>query len=176
MAEAVDVDEGPGCLVGDGHWDDEVEAAVEGPGVAREQDLESGPVQGPLETRGRGVPDEGRAEDEQDVDRSRRIGRAGDEAGLPDAAGGIGVLTLGMMARVSLGHSGRLLESAPLMTWAFVAINLAALIRVAVPIVVPQAYAPGMTLSGLAWMAAFGLFTVIYAPFLLRPRADGKPG
>jgi uncharacterized protein involved in response to NO len=91
-------------------------------------------------------------------------------------AGGIGVLTLGMMARVSLGHSGRLLESAPLMTWAFLAINLAALIRVVVPMLVPQAYAPAMTVSGLAWMAAFGLFTVIYAPFLLRPRADGKPG
>ena len=44
--------------------------------------------------------------------------------------GGIGGLTLGMMARVSLGHTGRLLEPAPVMTRAFVIINLAALIRV----------------------------------------------
>jgi uncharacterized protein involved in response to NO len=33
-----------------------------------------------------------------------------------------------------------------------------------------------MTAAGLVWMAAFGLFVVVYAPMLLRPRADGKPG
>jgi uncharacterized protein involved in response to NO len=91
-------------------------------------------------------------------------------------AGGIGVLTLGMMARVSLGHTGRLLEPAPLMTWAFVAINLAALVRVAVPLFLPASHAAGMAASGLLWMAAFGLFAAIYAPILLRPRIDGKPG
>ena len=91
-------------------------------------------------------------------------------------AGGIGVLTLGMMARVSLGHSGRLLEPPPVMTLAFVAINLAVLIRVAWPLFFPAAYAEGMVIAGLAWMAAFGLFSVIYAPILLRPRVDGKPG
>ena len=81
-----------------------------------------------------------------------------------------------MMARVSLGHTGRMLEPSPLMTWAFVAINLAALVRVVVPLLFPAAYSHGMTLSGLLWMAAFGLFAVIYTPILLRPRVDGKPG
>ncbi len=90
--------------------------------------------------------------------------------------GSIGVLTLGMMARVSLGHSGRQLESALLMTWAFVAINLAALIRVALPLFFPSLYLQGMAASGLLWMAAFGLFAAIYTPILLRPRVDGKPG
>ena len=91
-------------------------------------------------------------------------------------AGGIGVLTLGMMARVSLGHTGRLLEAAPVMTLAFVAINLAALIRVVLPLFFPATYAMGMAIAGLVWMAAFGVFVVVYAPKLLRPRADGKPG
>jgi uncharacterized protein involved in response to NO len=91
-------------------------------------------------------------------------------------AGGIGVLTLGMMARVSLGHTGRLLEPAPLMAWAFVAINLAALVRVAVPLLMPAVHAAGMSASGLLWMAAFGLFAALYAPLLMRPRVDGKPG
>jgi len=90
--------------------------------------------------------------------------------------GGIGVLTLGMMARVSLGHTGRLLEAAPLMTLAFVAINLAALVRVAMPLFFPAAYAQGMAAAGLVWMAAFGLFAAIYTPILLRPRVDGKAG
>ncbi|MBI3433189.1 MAG: NnrS family protein [Hydrogenophilales bacterium] len=90
--------------------------------------------------------------------------------------GGIGVLTLGMMARVSLGHTGRLLEPASLMTRAFVLINLAALIRVTLPLPFPGVYAQIMTAAGLAWIAAFGLFVVVYAPMLLRPRVDGKPG
>ncbi|MDP1644073.1 MAG: NnrS family protein [Thiobacillus sp.] len=91
-------------------------------------------------------------------------------------AGGIGVLTLGMMARVSLGHTGRLLEAAPLMTLAFVAINLTALIRVALPLLFPAAYVQSMMAAGLVWVAAFGLFVVVYTPMLLRPRVDGKPG
>jgi len=91
-------------------------------------------------------------------------------------AGAIGVLTLGMMARVSLGHTGRMLEPAPLMTRAFVAINLAAVIRVALPLSFPAVYAQGMAAAGVAWIAAFGLFALIYTPILLRPRVDGKPG
>ena len=91
-------------------------------------------------------------------------------------AGGIGVLTLGMMARVSLGHTGRLLEPAPVMTLAFVAVNLAALIRVLLPLLFPAAYAHGMATAGLVWMAAFGVFVAVYAPMLLRPRVDGKRG
>ena len=91
-------------------------------------------------------------------------------------AGAIGVLTLGMMARVSLGHTGRLLEPSPLMAWAFVAVNLAALVRVAVPLLSPAGYAAGMSASGLLWVAAFGLFAALYAPVLLRPRVDGKRG
>jgi uncharacterized protein involved in response to NO len=91
-------------------------------------------------------------------------------------AGAIGALTLGMMARVSLGHTGRMLEPPPLMTWAFIAINCAALVRVALPLVFPDAYAAGMTVAGLLWIAAFGGFAVRYVPMLLRPRVDGKPG
>lgn len=90
-------------------------------------------------------------------------------------AGGIGVLTLGMMARVSLGHTGRLLEAPQVMAWAFVAINGAALLRVVLPVLAPDV-AFGMIASGVLWMTAFGLFVIVYVPMLLRPRADGKPG
>jgi uncharacterized protein involved in response to NO len=104
------------------------------------------------------------------------VSAAADSALHAFTGGGIGVLTLGMMARVSLGHTGRLLEPPPVMRYAFLAINLAALVRVALPLFFPTAYAQGMTVSGLIWVAAFGLFVVVYAPMLLRPRVDGKPG
>jgi uncharacterized protein involved in response to NO len=91
-------------------------------------------------------------------------------------AGSVGALTLGMMARVSLGHTGRMLEPAPIMTLAFVAINLAALVRVGAPLLVPEARVQSLELAGLLWIVAFGLFVAVYTPFLLRARADGKPG
>jgi uncharacterized protein involved in response to NO len=90
--------------------------------------------------------------------------------------GGIGVLTLGMMARVALGHTGRHLASAPLMNLAFVLINLAAAARSLGPLLLPQWYVTWVHGAGGLWILAFAIFSLIYAPILLRPRADGRPG
>ena len=92
------------------------------------------------------------------------------------AIGGIGVLTLGMMSRVALGHTGRPLEISPLMPWAFALINLATLVRVFGPLINPAQTAAIHQLSGILWMLAFAIFVAIYAPMLWNPRVDGKPG
>jgi len=91
-------------------------------------------------------------------------------------AGAIGTLTLGMMARVGLGHTGRMLEPARIIRAAFGLIVLAALVRVAGPLVSPQAYGQAIVLSGLLWMLAFGIFALVYLPVLIQPRVDGKEG
>jgi len=91
-------------------------------------------------------------------------------------AGAIGTLTLGMMARVSLGHTGRMLEPAKIVHLAFGLITLAAAIRVCWPIVMPGTYAAAILVSSLFWMAAFAIFVFVYAPILIQPRVDGKPG
>ncbi|MFW6258794.1 MAG: NnrS family protein [Halochromatium sp.] len=90
-------------------------------------------------------------------------------------AGAIGVFTLGMMVRVTLGHTGRAMVSPPSMNAAFVAINLAALIRVAFPLLWPAQYNNWMLLSGLLWSGAFAAFLVVIGPMLLAPRVDGRP-
>jgi len=90
--------------------------------------------------------------------------------------GAIGVLTLGMMARVALGHTGRALEPARTTTAAFVLINLATLVRVFGPIVWPGGYITLVSIAGVLWAIAFVLFLVIYTPICIRPRVDGKPG
>ena len=92
------------------------------------------------------------------------------------SVGGIGVLTLGMMARVSLGHTGRPLTAATPVALAFVLINLAAVLRGILPIIFPQWLSQLVALSGGLWVAAFALFFVIYAPILTQPRIDGRPG
>jgi uncharacterized protein involved in response to NO len=90
--------------------------------------------------------------------------------------GGIGVLTLGMMARVSLGHTGRALKASNAIAIAFVLINIAALFRVLLPIAMPGWYENLIYLSTLSWLAAFSLFIFVYAPILTSPRIDGQEG
>lgn len=90
--------------------------------------------------------------------------------------GGIGVLTLGMMARVSLGHTGRVLRASNAIAIAFVMINLAVLFRVLVPIAIPAWYSISIYVSMLSWLLAFSLFIFVYAPILASPRIDGQSG
>lgn len=90
--------------------------------------------------------------------------------------GGIGVLTLGMMARVSLGHTGRALKTSNTMALAFVLINAAALFRVLLPALLPGWYSQLLVIVTELWLAAFALFVFVYLPILTQPRIDGKPG
>ena len=90
--------------------------------------------------------------------------------------GGIGVITLGMMARVALGHTGRILKASQAMAIAFALINLAALLRVLIPLLLPNWYADIIYASSLLWLTAFALFAFVYAPILTTARIDGKEG
>lgn len=91
-------------------------------------------------------------------------------------AGAMSVLCLGMMARVSLGHTGRLLKAPPLAVLSFLLIIAAAAFRVLLPLISPELYRPSLMLSGTAFAAAWFFFLVVYVPILTRPRADGRPG
>ena len=90
--------------------------------------------------------------------------------------GAIGSLTLGMMARVSLGHTGRLLVASKPIVAAFIAITLAAGARAIVPLFVPSLYLVTLYAAAALWTGAFVLFLYVYAPILTSPRPDGKPG
>ncbi|UCE87889.1 MAG: NnrS family protein [Deltaproteobacteria bacterium] len=91
-------------------------------------------------------------------------------------AGGMGTVTLGMMARIALGHTGRPFVPPRAVVVAFALVPLAAVVRVLVPLFAPHGYARLLVLAGTLWLVAFLLFVVAYAPILLRPRADGRPG
>jgi uncharacterized protein involved in response to NO len=92
-------------------------------------------------------------------------------------AGTIGTVCLGMMCRVTLGHTGRsVLELRPGTVIAFGLLQLAAVFRVLLPMLVPAAYFTGIRLSALCWVAAFGIYLIQYGPFLFKTRADGKAG
>jgi len=87
--------------------------------------------------------------------------------------GAIGTMTLGMMVRVTLGHTGRPVAHAPKpAVWAFVLINIAALARVLVPLAAPDHYLDLIVLAGVLWTAAFLLVLAVCGPMLLTPRAE----
>ena len=89
--------------------------------------------------------------------------------------GAIGTMTLAVMSRASLGHTGRMVKAHSLTTLAYVLVSLAALARLAVPFM-PDAGLHLVMASGALWALAFLLFFLMYAPILLRPRTDGRPG
>jgi len=83
--------------------------------------------------------------------------------------GAIGSMTIAVMTRATLGHTGQAL-SASLATQAiYVAIVVAAVARVCAALH-PNSAMILLTISGIAWAAAFLGFALAYAPFLCRAR------
>lgn len=85
-------------------------------------------------------------------------------------------MILAVMTRVSLGHTGRTLAVARAIAGAYVLLTASTVLRVFGIALFPGHYLLTVSVSGLAWMLCFGIFLVVYAPILWRPRADGKPG
>ena len=85
-------------------------------------------------------------------------------------AGAIGTMTLAVMTRATLGHTGAPLAAGPATVAIYAAVTLAALARVAAPLL-PEAGMALLVLSAAAWIAAFGGFALLYGP-----RLAGRPG
>lgn len=93
------------------------------------------------------------------------------------AYGAVGLVTIGMMARVALGHSGRNVFDPPgILVPVFVLVLIGALVRVIPPLLLPQYYMVWIAASQILWIAGFGVFTLVYLPILWQPRIDGRPG
>jgi uncharacterized protein involved in response to NO len=89
---------------------------------------------------------------------------------------GIGTMTMGMMSRVSLGHTGRALKVSATVAAAYVLVSAAALVRVLGPTVRPSALSHWLWTSSALWALAFGLFFIVHVPILLGPRVDAARG
>jgi uncharacterized protein involved in response to NO len=90
--------------------------------------------------------------------------------------GAIGMITLGMMARVALGHTARMMQAPAIISWGFGILALATVLRVCGPWLEPAQTTVWIILSSLLWILSFALFAIVYMPILIRPRVDGRPG
>jgi uncharacterized protein involved in response to NO len=85
--------------------------------------------------------------------------------------GAVGVMTLAVMTRASLGHTGRPRHAGPITVFIYMLVTLGALLRVFGPITdVATTFLLG--LAAVCWSGAYVLFAVVYGPFLLRPSLD----
>lgn len=90
--------------------------------------------------------------------------------------GAVTTMVLAVMTRASLGHTGRALRVSPAIAVAYVLVATATVVRVFGVFWLGLSYAADIVLAATLWSLAFGLFLGIYAPILLGPRIDGKPG
>ncbi|MGV6860020.1 MAG: NnrS family protein [bacterium] len=93
------------------------------------------------------------------------------------AVGALGMLTLGMMARVSLGHTGRQIGAHWSIVVAFLLVCASAVARVFLTGWAPEGqYMSMINIAGNLWIGAFVLFLVRYTVMFWKPRIDGRPG
>ena len=83
--------------------------------------------------------------------------------------GAMGLMTLAIMTRASLGHTGRDVSSTPTTVALYGAMLVAALARIAAPSL-PAFYYQMLLIAGAAWFLAFALFVLTYGPILMRER------
>ncbi|MBF0264482.1 MAG: NnrS family protein [Gammaproteobacteria bacterium] len=93
------------------------------------------------------------------------------------AVGGVGLITLSMSSRVSLGHTGRNVNQPHfLLKYVFLFMLLATISRVFLPMIWADSIKSMIFISQVSWILAFVIYSVVYLPIFIRPRVDGKPG
>jgi len=84
--------------------------------------------------------------------------------------GGIGIMTIGFMSRVILGHTGRdVFEPPKILFWIFSILFTGAIVRVIFPLLDISRYQIWIGASQLLWILSFLIFAVVYLPMLFKP-------
>jgi uncharacterized protein involved in response to NO len=88
-------------------------------------------------------------------------------------AGAAGVMTLAVMSRATLGHTGQALHASKATLTIYALIIVAALLRIAA--VLMPSFVPFLHTAALAWALAFIGFAIVYAPLLIGYRKKRRP-
>jgi len=89
--------------------------------------------------------------------------------------GAMGTVTLAVMTRATLGHSGRTIAAPPVTVMIYGAIVFAVLIRIAAPVLcvagplLSGMYCEAFMAAGIGWMSPSA---ASFGPIVLRPRAS----
>lgn len=92
------------------------------------------------------------------------------------AIGTFGGVILAMIARVTMGHTGRAIYEGPSMWLAFSLLIVAAVVRSVGTALYPEWMMQWIEVAAAMWIVAFGLYVVKFAKMLITARVDGHPG
>ena len=90
------------------------------------------------------------------------------------SAGAMASMTLAVMTRATLGHTGRHLRADGWTKAIYALVTAGAALRFAAPML-PVDYTLTIAAAGTVWCAAFVAFLIGYGPKLTGPRPDGRP-
>ncbi|MDR4462050.1 MAG: NnrS family protein [Nitrospirales bacterium] len=85
--------------------------------------------------------------------------------------GAVGSMTLAIMTRASLGHTGRPRHAGPMTVMIYSLVNLGAVLRVFGP-ATDLSTSVVLGLSAIVWSSGYVLFTLVYGPYLFCPSLD----
>jgi uncharacterized protein involved in response to NO len=88
--------------------------------------------------------------------------------------GALGTLTLGMMVRVALGHTGRALRARPASTIAFLVMSVAAAVRIVAPGISVSYARAGYIAAGALWCLTWALYLRDFGQILFAPRVEER--
>jgi len=86
-------------------------------------------------------------------------------------AGAVGVMTLAVMTRASLGHTGRILKAGSATVLIYSLVNLGAVTRVSAPFLETSLQPHANLVAGVFWAGAFAVLVFVFGPRLLGPTA-----
>ncbi|GJM01815.1 MAG: short-chain dehydrogenase [Rhodomicrobium sp.] len=90
-------------------------------------------------------------------------------------AGAIGLMTMAVMTRATLGHTGQALKAGAGTLGIYAAVTVAVLARLGAGFW-PEAHVWLNMVAAIGWIAGFGGFSMIYGSLLLQIPADKRPG
>jgi uncharacterized protein involved in response to NO len=106
-----------------------------------------------------------------------QLGVVGASSGIHSlAVGATGGLIIGMITRTARGHTGRPLHASKLEVAAYVLVAFAAVSRVLLPLLAPQLLSAWLVVAAAGWSTAFALYLMVFSPWLVTTRLDGKDG
>lgn len=92
------------------------------------------------------------------------------------AIGAMAGVILSMIARVTMGHTGRAIYHGPRFAFAFILLAASTLVRVVGVAVWPEYLSTMVTIAAVGWGISFSAFALIFGPMLFKARVDGNPG
>lgn len=87
--------------------------------------------------------------------------------------GAVGTMTLAVMTRATLGHTGREKHAGMLTVLIYLFISFGAAFRLLAP-VIESSTTLLLSIATIGWSGAYLLFAVVYGPFLLKPNLDNE--